>query len=73
VVIVGTWRQAHNWARQHAIHRYMIADRPQCLIGLPAKHVHVIVLPDWRKLRQFHLLQMEVWLLERNGATVEAL
>lgn len=69
-VVVGRPDDVWEWARQQSC---TIVTRPDQLHQLSAGNVHILLLPSWRELPQFLLMQVEIMFLERKGATVEEL
>lgn len=71
-VAVGPRAAATKWARTHRPHQLcLIAETLNDLAGLDPRSIHLVILPEWRDLRSLLLIQIEIWLLQRHGATLE--
>jgi hypothetical protein len=73
VVLVGDRMGAIQWllARRPACRKAERVTGTSGLWGLTGKHIHVVLLPGYRRLRRPTLLRVGVWVLQLRGATVE--
>lgn len=71
-VLIGADYEARRYAQAHGLpEQVRVATEPGHLWGLRAEATHLVLLPTYQDLKNHWLLQVEVRLLERRGATVE--
>jgi hypothetical protein len=70
VVVGGTPEEARRYAEGAGVD-VRLARRPGELANLDPSRTHIAVLPGIRALPAYLMVQVEIELLKRHGATVE--
>jgi hypothetical protein len=75
LVLLGSYNEASAWAERTDIDvaGVMIATTARQIVNLPAREIHIVVLPSVRNWRNpyYFMLRTELNFMHAKGATVE--
>jgi hypothetical protein len=73
--LVGAEDEANDYFREHDLsyETTVFIDDAKQLMNCDPTRTHIVLLHSYRQLRNFWRLQIELRLLERRGATWEAM